>query len=656
MDLKPFYELRERLKSGAVAGAGLAAEDFRLARAAEEMAPLAAASPVFGKLAALVRHLLSEECTDRAGALLDAVTLADAVLCTQGAVAPEGEVRPLTPIGGAMAAANVPYSVLAPLLEALTSSGSGKYSFVINTHKEQPELFKNYRVQAAMVDALGASYSELADQVESWLSAEGPSILPLLRHGFDPAGKRDMVRRVRVIEAVSGADANEYYLSWLPEAEKEVRQELIYALRYSGDNASRLIELCRTEKGGCKKAAHWALAAMEAPEAWEYWETLAAKKPDQAAEYMALSKAEGASVLTARLLDRWLEPFEADAAAPFTRAAADSLQALLAALPGKCGPRICDIYRRMASLGTALDRPLDDGREKEAAAFVCWYGVHQQVAPRQVVPRQAVPQPFSQALPMILKQALIVHPAPGLLALAKELGTGEESRQENFASAGIMASLISEPADQALLGVQPYLTPKGIFKKTVKKENLAVLMDGLTALAWDEDRKTQVYEVKWTDPVNGRLRSIVCPLREPLDRGWYPLLMAAGSQETDACLASVLCPDDREACALAGEYLYKKALTVSDSRPYLAYLRRCGWTDCENLAVRYCMRRGRVSHWELFGFIYDMPGDNQARAQEAERVLALIEKGRVKCDNSNPAALRQVIMNLRNTGSIVPLS
>ena len=40
MDITPLYDLRERLRAGAVAGAGLAAEDFRLRRAVEAMVPL----------------------------------------------------------------------------------------------------------------------------------------------------------------------------------------------------------------------------------------------------------------------------------------------------------------------------------------------------------------------------------------------------------------------------------------------------------------------------------------------------------------------------------------------------------------------------------------------------------------------------------------
>ena len=79
MDLTPVYELRERLKTGAVAGTGLIAEDFRLKRAVEAVKPLEKASPVFAKIVQLSTQVLEENCEDRAGTLLEALTLVDAL-------------------------------------------------------------------------------------------------------------------------------------------------------------------------------------------------------------------------------------------------------------------------------------------------------------------------------------------------------------------------------------------------------------------------------------------------------------------------------------------------------------------------------------------------------------------------------------------------
>ena len=59
MNLQPLFDLKDRLEHAAVAGTGLLDEDFRLKRAGESLTPLAAASPVFGKITAGVDALFS---------------------------------------------------------------------------------------------------------------------------------------------------------------------------------------------------------------------------------------------------------------------------------------------------------------------------------------------------------------------------------------------------------------------------------------------------------------------------------------------------------------------------------------------------------------------------------------------------------------------
>lgn len=235
MDLTPVYELRERLKTGAVAGTGLIREDFRLKRAVEAVAPLEKASPVLARIVQLSKQIVSESCEDRAGALLDALTLLDALLCTQGAVEAEGTAEPFAETEGTVGAytENIPYSVLSALLDALQHSGGGRYSYVVNLHKEQPQLFGDYRVRAALVEALGASYGELAEDAAGWLIEDGiqnrnsfAGIRFLLEKDFDPKGKKEMARRVQVLERVDGALANDFYLKQLGAAKKRCGRRL----------------------------------------------------------------------------------------------------------------------------------------------------------------------------------------------------------------------------------------------------------------------------------------------------------------------------------------------------------------------------------------------------------------------------------------------
>lgn len=63
MDVKPVYELRERLRAAVIAGANLLSEDFRLRRALEAFKPLETASPVFAKVGQLTAQLLSPDCS-----------------------------------------------------------------------------------------------------------------------------------------------------------------------------------------------------------------------------------------------------------------------------------------------------------------------------------------------------------------------------------------------------------------------------------------------------------------------------------------------------------------------------------------------------------------------------------------------------------------
>ena len=59
MDLKVLFELKERMEHCAIAGTALISEDFRLKRAVDNIAPLAAASPVFAKIKAGADDLLN---------------------------------------------------------------------------------------------------------------------------------------------------------------------------------------------------------------------------------------------------------------------------------------------------------------------------------------------------------------------------------------------------------------------------------------------------------------------------------------------------------------------------------------------------------------------------------------------------------------------
>ncbi|MDE6220676.1 MAG: hypothetical protein K2G51_09660, partial [Lachnospiraceae bacterium] len=306
MDTAPIYELRERLRAAAIAGTNLLSEDFRLRRAYEAFKPLETASPVFAKVGQMTEQLLSPDCQSLQGALLETISLVDAVVCTLAAVERKGEITPVDTSdieeNAANMIVNAPCSRMKALIEALTTSGSGNFSCVCDMRVSSPEIFADYRVRYAMVQALGASYAELAEMVKGWLKEEGKTIIPLLKRGFDPRGKKGMVRRIQLIREIAGAAENDFYIKMLETATGEVRSALIEALRYEPANANLLFDMQKTEKGKNKQLVLNMLAMIEDERCYEIFHEIAAKKqPSEVCGNLFPSTTDCASRVIAQL-------------------------------------------------------------------------------------------------------------------------------------------------------------------------------------------------------------------------------------------------------------------------------------------------------------------------------------------------------------------
>lgn len=627
MDLTPLYELRERLRAGAIAGAALAADDFRLARALEGLAPLEKASPVFAKLGQLARSVLAPDCQDRAGALLDAITLCDAVLCTQGAVAVPGELEALPPRAGGTALTNAPYSVVAPLVEALTTSGSGHYSTVVDTHETHPELFSDYRVRDALVKALGAKYAELADTAGQWLCQEDKSILPLLTQGFDPAGKKEMARRVQVIDTIAGGSLNDWYISQLEGAKKQVRVMLIYALRHCPENLELLLKLAKTEKYDNKDAARWALARIQNPGALPFWREMMEADLIENGRFFMASNSPAATALTAELLERELEDLLAPDDAPWYTEKEKRLANLLYALVGKTGPAICDAYRKGAALGTKLDgsRVWKNGKGR----------INEQMFFQRPGGQK---HPFSVALVEVLNQSIQWNPDPGLCALAEEL---YESYGGLWAGPAVCAALLTKGAEEAAAVGKKLLTPSLLERLTGKEEKqlLMNLVFGELAgpggalpdfMRQGMDIVRPAYRRLNNDPA-GLVKAFwvdlyYTPIAAPLDGWWYDLMMR---HRMDQKLQYFIDKEDPALCQKIGEYFCRRIkMGVLDMPLQYAFsaLTGCGWTQWKGLLLSYIQHTSQsVHYWEVRNILQYLPISSKEKGEELADIYA---KGR----------------------------
>lgn len=630
MDLQALYDLKERLEYAAIAGTGLIQEDFRLKRSIEALAPLAAASPVFAKIAAAAQSLLAAPAEERGRKLLDVLSLVNAVVYTQGTVTVPGELQPLEKRGGTYVQAS--YGQLQPLIAALSGTGSGRFAQIKRYWVEHPEYFRDFRVLPYVIRTLGDPYGELCDLISHILQSIGADVIPLLKEGFDGKGKREMVRRVQLIEAIAGAQENDFYLSELEEAEKEVRGALIYALRHEKANAQKLVELCQTERSGPKKSAHWALAKLESDVAWDYWEALAEKDLKQAASYMTLSTVRSAGVLVARALDRVLTELVALSRGGLKRENVDRLQELLYALPGKTGAEICEVYRRMAALGASLD----------AESYTAPNGQSMAMRLRGAEDWKEDLR-FSQVVPIILRRSILLNPAPELMALAKELSR----KHVVYQIPAVTAAMLTGTAEEAFDAAEPWLRTVGLVLRKRPKESIAILSRALQNIGWSKDAGGLVFRAAFADPASGSVM-VERLVKSHLDPRWYQYLTAPGGDEVmDSYLFCLMDPTDGTLKAQLGQYFYKRALTVNDNSSYMYWLRTCGWTDCRGLLENYC-KHNKVNTWSFMQQMEQLPGGAAQKSAEVERVLKLIEAKKIQVGTWNPTQIERRLESLRN--------
>lgn len=638
MNLQPLYDVKERLEQAAIAGTGLLGEDFRLTRAAEALKPLAAASPVFGKIDAGLDKLLAAPAEARSGLLLDLLALVDAVVYTQAKTGAEGELTPLP--AGSGQYQELSYGQLQPLLAALTTTGGGRMETIQSAWENHPEIFSDFRVLPALVAGLGDSYGEIADQNGEILRQSGPAAVPLLKEGFDPAGKKEMARRVQVMEEIAGASENPWYLEQLSRAKKPVRQALILALRHDPANVQTLIGLCQTEKKECQEAARFALARMETEESRTYWETLAQKDMYGAVAAMRLSSARTATDLTAGWFLQTVEQVKKSPSMPLNEEIFGLLGRLRTAIECKAGPEVCEAFRAAAGLGTVLDRDYtytENGRTK--------------TGPMRFYCRGATTDPnsqryFSAAVPFTLMRSIQFTRDSGLCALAWELA---KAYGGGWIAPALCAALLTEDSRTAGQRAKELLRPK--FKLFGRKDTdtRIILQDVLWGLCWHNSRYE--YIVYANDPANS-VKAFFDPEEHPiltqeLDPVWFELLMETGGLDT--ALMSLLRPMDHPVMDKVGKYLYLRATHGKNSGGFIQYVRaliQCGWEDWNGFFVKYAQAQGEVSYYSIRTMLNELPVSGTEKAAQLREVDGLIKAKKLRVQHGRwPDAMIQDIIS-----------
>ena len=287
MNFEPLYELKNRLENVAVVGINLAKDDFRLKRAVEQLKEYSIAAKVFKQIYDMGNELISTDDEDKCDLFLDLLALLDAVLCTQATTYSGDKPQEINTITkNKDFYKELHYSELSPLVSAFTREGGGRLNIIMDTIESNPEIMNDFRVKACMIHGLSDKYSEIADRMVDELKKQGKDIVPILKDGFDPQGKRNMVSRLEIIASICKEEENDFYKYCIENGSKEVKEDAIGYLSFDQSNIDYLLDLTKTEKGKLKNKAFEALSYMSDNRAAEEWGKFLKKKTLDNLEYL----------------------------------------------------------------------------------------------------------------------------------------------------------------------------------------------------------------------------------------------------------------------------------------------------------------------------------------------------------------------------------
>lgn len=604
MNLTPFYELKERLEHAAIAGTSLIEEDFRLRRAVDGLVPLASASPVFAKIKAGADKLLTAPAEERAACLLDVLGLVDAVAYTQGKTGSSGELLPLAIGAGGYIPAS--YGQLQPLIAALTGTGSGRMAVIEDAWENHPDYFSDFRVLPHVVTTLGCTYSELADLAERILVAQGADIIPLLKKHFVPDGKKEMVRRVRIIVRLAGAAENEWYKAVLPDSTKNVREVLITALSYSPDNTQLLLDLCQSERGNLKNQAQASLACMDSPEARAFWETEWKKRPQSAWKLMGLN-APLASDIAARTLRAQIEALLETDGTPEIKY--EDMNNVICAAYGKYSDEMRDCWRWLGSQMEQLDARC---QKPHGTALT-----------------------VTEWLEKCLLLTVLWNPCEETFALARELFVPESYR---FMGAAFAADLLTLPADEVYEKYSVYFDPARNKEQSAHRSRLLMVWESLCRM-----NDAFALAILQRDILTGEDAPRCLPIAAP-DPRWaccltHPKLAKHyESASINPCFQErkklyyeniverFVDPRSPEVCAAIGQYYYDLLWQTGHIIRYFNWLMECGWTQWEGVFVHCAQVGDRWVEWYwLKDMLQKIPVSGKVKAKELRDIDELMK-------------------------------
>lgn len=651
MDLNPVYELQERLHAAIIAGANLLQEDFRLKRAIEAIKPLAAASPVFAMLNKQAGLLISPDCSEPAGILLDTTALADAIVCTLGTVEVKEEIKEFEldkelnpesinlPDGTLITTA--PYSQAKKLIDALTTNGSGNFGIIRDMLSVCPEVFKDYRVKPALVKSLGAAYVEIQELTSSYLARCGKEIIPLLKKDFDPRGKREMVHRVNIIEEIAGADENSFYIQMLETATGDVRTALINALRHEPSNFDMLLNMAKSERGKNKQCVLNLLVQKEDGQVYSLFKQLIKKSPASVLEALLPATTSNASNVIAQTcmeqLPKIIETIENHNAAE-TEKKLSQFCHIVETLVGKHGDEVCECYKKLLANIKILDQSkwkpaleILDCRLCQTYDQTWFYKGENDFNPlrRDLLPKTAQKLTWETIIGSHIAQSLAIFQDKQLGQMAEELY--EKNKNINFLTAAAFVKISNSNNCTAWFDEQINNNPGDKRNKSA----MAGIQRALSYIKWDKKTNSYITDMVFSFNINSisyddKRKYISSKIKIPQAGQIKDWMAGHGSKCMDAILNRWVNTEDSTECEKYGSYFYDKAFLMPENTDYLKYMLNCKWKKCKGLGISYIKNKKQIQQWMVTNYLFYLPGNLEEIQEEINAVIEAIKSGEIK--------------------------
>ena len=606
MALPLLNELQERLHACAIAGLNVIGEDFRLARALEQLAQAQASSPVLARIYQTAAPLADPACADKASVLLDAITLVDAVVLTQAGCGVQGELEPMA-AGCPGIDSGARYSELSALYTALTTRGSGRYEILRTALDENRPALRDFRLMEALAGALGDSYSEIADLAARILSTM-PQAVPLLKRGLDPASKKkDMVRRIDIIQAAAGARENALYLRLAEEGSTVIQEAAVRALRHDPANIPLLIEYVGKAKGGVRSAALEALSQMRGGQVDAFWldRLTAAGVSADTLKLVYGTDSDLVSDAVADLLVRLADEADAADSQPCPQEREAYVHNLLRAIVHKTSPKLFAALEQLgASPAMRGGYISDESMDRIIRGMFSISGIPN-LPPARFTPLMAVNFRLIQTM---LDNPAAVGPVQALYSRC-----GEPYRIAGFAAALLTDAGAAYDAFEPFFGDPGQSEPLLWVMRTLYYNSKT----GRTGIAVESIRRV------FTDSLGIRWLRMILKYDHWRQTLGQPL--AGRGRMSPSWFSRIVNPHDAESCALLRPYLLGRVGKSGVGFETLYDLRHCGQQDFSGLIPKTLKSLGaaesrRIGRYIAASLYDEFPMPEQTKQAELTRL------------------------------------